>query len=163
MDEATASFLGISTLWWPEAVHPTYCTSVGHCFTGSPPVPLSYADLEHTSYPYDTDNCSKAAANPESRWPVSGMRFLWDLYDTTNDCLGDTIQDGWDCLECFWEVRTKYPDGVNAYQWEEPWTDTRYILHDNWDGRGMSSYEYNYRAAYSRASAVLWVDNCSPK
>lgn len=53
-------------------------------------MPLVGNDLELTSYPFATNNCVTTPSAPESRQPLSHMRFLWDVWDSHNDGTGDS-------------------------------------------------------------------------
>jgi hypothetical protein len=115
--EAWATHYGSIAFWYPSADTPTTCNTVDHCYTTPsvpPSVPLGSTNIEATSYPYVVNNCSTALG--EKRWALSQMRYFWDVYDTHNDCDGDTYTaSGAD----FWRHLSNtyyYPDGNGPNQ-----------------------------------------------
>ncbi len=154
-EEAYATLGANVTLWDTTAVNPTSCLTNYTCFDGNG-MPLPNTNIEATSYPYATDNCVAG----ENRWPLSHMRFMWDVYDSHNDADGDTIQEGIDCFWCLWTNLYRYPEGTAANQTDEPWNST-YSYIDNYDGRGSLSYSANYNIQWKNIG-TLRVDNCSP-
>lgn len=151
-EEGLATFAGDSTLWFPNSPGPTSCLSSGNC-----PVNSS-TRIEETHFPFATNNCNLTSGDPESRWALSAMRFLWDVYDTVNDCDDDTIGEG---PQNYWRMYANmqnYAAGTSTNQIDEPW-NSDFSAIDNFDGRGSSSYNQNYAAFMSLG--LLRVDNCS--
>jgi hypothetical protein len=123
-------------------------------------VPFSGTNIEASSFPFATNNCSFVATAPEARWPLSHMRFFWDVFDNRNDADGDSYSanqgDFWKHLHNLaW-----YPEGTSTNQIDEPWNATRTAVTEL-DGRGSSSYAANYAANVVNVS-ILRIDNCSP-
>jgi hypothetical protein len=154
-EEALATFSADNTLWYPNAVDPTSCTTQGRCSN------TSTNRIEETHYAYDTNSCDVTDATPESRWPISGQRLLWDIYDDHDDADGDTVAEG---AGAFWHMyanMTTYATGVADHAIDEPWSSTSYTTVTKWDGRGMSDYAVHYGTNYTSVG-TLSVDNCSP-
>lgn len=155
-EEAWATHYGSATFWADDAETPTTCLSTNHCYDPYTGEPAEATDLEATSYPYSTNNCGSA----ESRWPLSAMRYFWDVFDNHNDCIGDTYsaaQGQW--ADHFYNLAW-YPEGTGVDQIDETWNSARTSVTEP-DGRGSSSYMWNY---YANAADTyfLWEDNCSP-
>jgi hypothetical protein len=158
-EEAFATHYGSIAFWGDNAVTPTTCLTSATCYDGTG-TPFAGTDIEATSYPYATNNCSTSPTAPESRWPLSHMRFFWDVFDNHNDADGDTYTanqgDFWKHLHNLaW-----YPEGTGANQIDEPWNTARTAVTEL-DGRGSTSYATNYAANVVNIS-LLRVDNCSP-
>jgi len=158
-EEAFATHYGSITFWADNAVSPTTCLSSGTCYDGTG-TPFSGTDIEATSYPHTVNNCNTTSSNPEARWPLSAMRYFWDVFDNHNDADGDTYSanqgDFWKHLyNLGW-----YPEGTGLNQINEPWNSTLTSI-DNKDGRGSSSYSTNY-ANNVTSTNLLRIDNCSP-
>jgi hypothetical protein len=153
-EEGYADFSEANTLWSPSATHPTICSTRTSCAD-------SYVtNMEITHYPFSANTCSMDAQRPESRWPMSVLRFLWDIYDDVNDADGDTISEGYGPFWHMYANMTNYANGTGPTQIDEPWLDTTFTSFDNLDGRGTISYKDHY-ATYTSVH-TLWVDNCSP-
>ncbi len=152
-EEALATHYGNIAFWGDNAVTPTTCSTNGICYDGSGN-PSANTNIEATSYPFTVNNCSLAMANPEARWPLSYMRYLWDVFDNRNDCDGDTYSasqgDFWKHLS----VLANYANGTGANAIDESQVKR--------DGRGAGAYRFNYETAFSVGTETLRVDNCSP-
>jgi hypothetical protein len=155
-EEGFATMMADTTLWNPDAVAPTSCLSSGRCSVNV------NTNIETTHYPYATNNCSLSATSPEARWPISVQRFLWDVYDSHNDCDGDTIQEGWDAYWRLYAVMQTYPNGVDDHQIDEVWSSTSYTTIDDLDGRGATDYNHHYINDNGVDTNILWIDNCIP-
>ena len=153
--EGYATFIGDTTLWWPNAVEPTSCLSQFTC-----PV-TDDTRIEKSDFPYSKFMCDTSAATPEIRWPMSTMRTLWDIYDDHNDADGDTVVEGWGNYSRFFTNLQNYPAGVADHQLDEPWSNTSYNVIDDSDGKGCYDYVYWYTLSYLNVD-ILWNDNCSP-
>jgi hypothetical protein len=158
-EEGLATFSADNTLWPPGQLQPTSCLSSVDCpINGS-------TNIEQTDYPYATNNCSTVAANPESRWALTVMRYLWDLYDNNNDADGETISTGNGAFSDMYDTLGDYPTGVGYEAIDDPWSDTTYTTVTNFDGRGAISYAQHFynrnTTTYSNAFLVK-TDNCSP-
>jgi hypothetical protein len=156
-EEAFATFTADSTLWSPDAVEPTSCLSQGRCDHA-----VDGNLIELTHYPYSTNNCSLNVNDPEARWPISTMRYLWDIYDNHNDADGDTIAEGWSNYWRMYGNLTNYPSGTSPGQKDEPWNST-YTAIDDYDGRGAILYQSHYDIQYGISTSLLRTSNCSPK
>jgi hypothetical protein len=160
-EESWASHYGNIAFWNDNAATPTTCLSNGgHCYTGGG-VPLANTDLEASSNPPAMNSCNVTAANPESRWPISVMRFLWDVYDNVND--NDTYSAS---QTHFWQHIHNlawYPAGNNNNQVDDIWDGTLANVTEP-DGRGTISWVANYQANVTGVGAVsgLRTINCSP-
>ncbi|PTL83442.1 hypothetical protein [Vitiosangium sp. GDMCC 1.1324] len=144
-EEALATFLADSALYWPDSPEPHSCLAASApCATGS-------FNLETSS--------GSACATGESRWPLTAMRFLWDVYDSVDD--QETVAEGagnyWKMLN----VLALYDNGTSTLQIDEPWNAT-YTAIDNWDGRGSYSYRMNYFNKNGTTVYTPYVRNCSP-
>jgi hypothetical protein len=156
-EEAFATLGANVTLWDGSATNPTSCISSGTCFSfGSP---KSGTNIEASSFPHTTNNC----VTNEGRWPLSHMRFMWDVYDWHNDADGDTIQEGSDCFWCLFTNLHGYAAGTGSDQVNEPWYDSTLTTIDNYDGRGSISYGDNYYTSFSKYLGTLRADNCYPQ
>jgi hypothetical protein len=153
-EEGFATFSGDNTLWAPGSVHPTSCKTSTTC-----PVTAS-TDIEQSNFPFSINNCSLAAGNPESRWPLSVMRFIWDIYDDHNDCDGDTIAAGNTNFASLYTNLMNYPAGTGFDQIDEPW-DASLTTIDNRDGRAGISYMDHYSSAF-QSVILIRTDNCGP-
>lgn len=158
-EEGFATHYGSLTFWADNSTSPTTCLSSSNCYDGSGN-PFSGTDLEASSYPYSTNNCNMSSTNPEARWPLSAMRYFWDVFDNHNDADGDTYSanqgDFWKHLHNLaW-----YPAGTGTDQIDEPW-NSNYTSVTEPDGRGSTSYADNYNANVV-ATNILRIDNCSP-
>ena len=162
-EEANATHYGSITFWQATAVQPTTCYSNGgHCYmTAGPVVPTSGSDLEKSSYPFTVNNCDLTATNPEARWPISQMRFLWDVYDNHNDADGDSYSAAVSHYATHVNLLAFYPEGTDFGQIDEVWDASRSAASEP-DGRGSSSYESNYLASTQQSVSILRIDNCSP-
>jgi hypothetical protein len=170
-EEALATHYSSMGLWFSTPVMPTTClVAQGHCYTNaaSNAVPQPFTDIEATSFPAATNNCivpSPGNPNDESRWPLSGMRFLWDVYDARNDATGDAYSAN---AGHFWQhasLMQFYAAGTGLRQHEEPWNTAKTAVTEV-DGRGVNSYQWNYENTAGLAGngvPQLWVSNCSPK
>jgi hypothetical protein len=159
-EEAWATHYGSITLWADNAETPTTCLSSGPCYDSGTGAPAWGTDLEASSYPHQVNGCSFASSNPEARWPLSAMRYFWDVYDNHNDADGDTYSAS---QGNFWQHLANlawYPEGTDTNQIDEPWNST-YTAVTEPDGRGSSSYVANYTANVTY-TGTLWADNCSP-
>jgi hypothetical protein len=159
-EEAFATHYGSVAWWWDNATTPTTCLSTATCYTSGNP--SANTDIEATSFPHSTNNCSFAAGNAEARWPLSAMRFFWDVFDNHNDADGDSYSanhgDFWQHLA----MLAFYPQGTDTDQIEEPWNATKTTITEP-DGRGSRSYSNNYvNSAHLQSIEVLRVDNCGP-
>ena len=158
-NEAWATHYGSIAFWYDNAVTPTACYSNATCYS-SLGVPVANSDIEATSYPYSTNNCSMAAAASEARWPLSMMRYFWDVFDNRNDCDGDTYSAS---QSNYWRHLANtyyYPDGLGTNQINEPWSvQLGYVLTEK-DGRGAASSMANFASVQN--TNLLRVDNCSP-
>ena len=161
-NEAIATHYGTIAFWNDNSPTPTTCLTAATCYS-STGAALDGANVEKTSYPYAVNNCSTLAAAPEKRWPLSIMRYLWDVFDNHNDADGDSY--GANAAGHFWRHLANtayYPDGLGLNQINEPWsTDSAgtWQLTEK-DGRGAVSWAANYASVYWTGS--LMVDNCSP-
>jgi hypothetical protein len=158
-EEAFATHYGNIALWFDNAVTPTSCfVSQGHCYNAAGTIPLAATDVEVSNSPPNTNNCDVSAGTPESRWPISIMRFLWDVFDNRddgNDTYSANQGDFWKHLHNLaW-----YPEGTLVDQHEEPWNSTKTAVTER-DGRGAMSYSNNY-AVNVRSIDFLRVNNCS--
>jgi hypothetical protein len=158
-EEAFATHYGSIAFWGDNAATPTTCLSSATCYTAAG-APFAGTDIEASSFPFATNNCSTVATNPESRWPLSHMRFFWDVFDNHNDADGDAYSanqgDFWKHLHNLaW-----YPEGTEVNQINEPWNPARTAVTEP-DGRGSTSYAANYAANVVNIS-LLRIDNCSP-
>jgi hypothetical protein len=158
-EEAMASHYGNMTFWNRHAsVTPTTCTSNGFtCYSGAGAT-LPNTDFELTSFPAATNNC---IVN-ESLFPISAMRFLWDVYDNRNDATGDTYSAG---SGDFWQhasLMQLYEAGTSLHQHEDPWNPTKTAVTEP-HGRASASYAWNYvNRAYLPSIDMLRTVNCSP-
>ncbi|MCU0655024.1 MAG: hypothetical protein MUF64_06965 [Polyangiaceae bacterium] len=157
-EEAFATHGGNITFWSDNSVAPTTCLSSTTCYSGGTPVGNS--NIEATSYPYTINNCDLSSSAPESRWPVSAMRFLWDVFDNRNDADGDSYTANSGCFWCQFGVMGLYPSGTGSNAIDEPW-NASYSAIDNYDGRGSASYSANYSSNFNSVT-ILRTDNCSP-
>jgi hypothetical protein len=159
-EEAFATHYGSIAFWADNATTPTTCLSATTCYSATG-APLSGANLEASSFPHATNNCGTSSSNPEARWPLSHMRFLWDVFDNHNDADGDSYTanqgDFWRHLHNLaW-----YPEGTGTNQIDEPWNAARTQVTEL-DGRGSTSYVANYQANVAASISTLRIDNCSP-
>jgi hypothetical protein len=133
-EEGYATFLANSTLYGYTATAPHYCYSSSYCPTGT-------FNLESSSgYP-----CN--GPGQEYYWPLTHMRYLWDVYDSIDD--GETISEG--SAGRWWRmyrVYQHYPSGTGSCAADEHW-DPTYSYLDNPYGRGATSYRWNYDDYYS--------------
>jgi len=154
-EEGFATFSGDNTLWFPNAVAPTSCNSTGRCTL------TSSNKLEETHFPFSTNNCDTSVDTPENRYPMSTMRLLWDIYDSTNDADGDTMAEG---TGAFWHMyanMANYASGVSNHQIDECWSNTNFNVVDTRDGRSTSDYVFHYTNNYVDVG-LLSTSNCSP-
>jgi hypothetical protein len=157
-----ATHYGSMAAWTDVGTNPTTCLSNGGvCYNTSGGIPSGF-NLEATSHPHSTNNCGMTATNPEARWPLSAMRFLWDVFDDHNDADGDTYSahhgDFWQHIS----LMQFYPGGTGVNQHEEPWNSSKTSVAEP-NGRGSLSYEHNYAASAGLTDVfLLWADNCSP-
>lgn len=161
-EEAFATHYGSIAFWWDNSTTPTTClVSQTTCYDGAGNPALG-TDIEATSYPYNVNNCSTAPAAPEQRWPLSAMRFFWDVFDNHNDADGDSYSAN---QGNFWQHLAMlgfYPQGTGANQINEPWNSARTSVSEP-DGRGSTSYSYNYvNSAGLQSISILQTDNCYP-
>lgn len=161
--EAIATHYGSIAFWYDNAASPTTCLSNTKCYDSSGS-PLALANLEASSYPHTDDNCD--AAHEEGRWPLSLMRYLWDVYDSHNDADGDSYSAA---ATDFWRHLSNtyyYPDGIGTYQIDEPWAPGDFGGYyvpgppAELDGRGARSWQHNYLSVHD--TELLRIDNCSP-
>ncbi|MEO7034480.1 MAG: hypothetical protein ABI548_11295, partial [Polyangiaceae bacterium] len=160
-EEGFATHYGNIEFWYDNSVTPTSCLTSGTCYD-SFGVPFTGTDIEATSYPYSTNNCNTLATAPESRWPISAMRFFWDVFDNHNDADGDTYSanngDFWQHLA----MLAFYPQGTGGNQINDPWNAGLTSVTEP-DGRGSASYAYNYvNSAGLQSIDLLRTDNCGP-
>jgi hypothetical protein len=133
---------------------------MGSCYDMTTGAPSANTDLEASSYPYGTNNCITDPSNPEARWPLSAMRYFWDVFDNHNDADGDDYSAN---QGNFWQHLANlawYPEGTGTYQIDEPWNLPRDMVSEP-DGRGSLSYTMNYKANVVE-TGILRVDNCGP-
>jgi hypothetical protein len=151
-EEAFATHYGNIAFWNDNSTTPTTCTSAATCYQNG--APISNSDIEASSYPFATNNCSTAAAAPEARWPLSQMRYLWDVFDNHFDADGDEYSANQGDFWMHLAVLANYPNGTGTDQIDEPLT--------NRDGRGSGSYHDNYLSMTTHDTGLLRTDNCSP-
>jgi hypothetical protein len=154
-EEGFATLAANVTLWYPNAVEPTYCRSQGTC---------GNADNTNLEVSHAINSaCLVNSGNNESRKPISTMRMLWDLYDIPTDTSWDSLSEGAGAFWQMWSIMTFYPAGTGIYAIDEPWS-ANYAIEDNYDGRGSISYYHNYVANYASQIAMynIWWANCSP-
>lgn len=156
-EEAWATHYGSATFWADNADAPTTCYAydAGTCYD-SGGSPAANADIEATSYPYSVNNCITS----EDRWPLSAMRYFWDVFDNRNDGIGDSYsaaESNW--WEHFYNLGW-YPEGTGTNQIDETWNSARTSVTEP-DGRGSLSYMSNY-AANVTDTGFLRDNNCSP-
>ncbi|AKI99243.1 hypothetical protein ATI61_106618 [Archangium gephyra] len=144
-EEALATFLADSALYYPNAPAPHSCLA-----SAAPCAPGQF-NLETSS--------GSACASGENRWPLTAMRFLWDVYDSVDD--QESVAEGagnyWKMLN----VMALYDNGTESLQISEPW-NSNYSAIDNWDGRGSYSYRLNYFNKNGTSVYVPYSRNCSP-
>ncbi len=159
-NEAWATHYGNIAFWYDSAVTPTTCFTNQTCYSVG--VPVANTDVEASSYPFNVNNCSTAAAAPEARWPLSMMRYFWDVFDNRYDGDGDTFSAS---QSNFWRHLSNtsyYPDGLGLNQLNEPWSvgaGGAWVLTEK-DGRGATSSRANYLSISD--TTYLWLNNCSP-
>lgn len=161
-EEAFATHYGSISFWGDNSVMPTSCLSSATCYSGG--VPVTASNLEASSFSGATNNCAAgatpptAANAPEGRRPISHMRFMWDVFDNRND--GDTYTAN---AGDFWKHLANlavYPEGTGANQIDEPWNSARTSVTER-DGRGSSSYAFNYKANFANVDQQRTI-NCTP-
>jgi hypothetical protein len=142
-EEAFATLLGATTFYTHNATQPHTCNSAGFCLT-------------------DTFNIetSPACGGVTPGWPVTALRYLWDVFDNVND--GETVSEG--AAGRWWRLYRNYNHyplgpGVNAV--DEHWDDA-YTYMESGDGRGTVSYRQNYVDNYSFETSAVRTLNCSP-
>jgi hypothetical protein len=150
-EEAFATFLADSTIYWPNALQPHTCsTSKNACQPG-------LFNIEESDYPWYLK-----CATEEERWPLSGMRALWDIYDDQNEGY-DNVSLGWAWWP-IWDVLSLYPDGTARFAVDEIWDSSRTtVIHPDW--RSGATYAHNLYSLYSPPWA--WAggplsNNCYP-
>lgn len=137
-EEAFATFFGDVVLWQVNATVPTSCLSNINCAVNA------NTRIEQTNWAVNPNTCSVTAANPESRWPLSAERMLWDVYDTVADAPYDTLGEG---AGNFWRLfanMTQYGVGINDHDIDEPWQDAARTIIDDRDGRRAADYIWWY-------------------
>jgi hypothetical protein len=149
-EEALATFLADSTLYWPNATQPHTCNaSQAECSTGS--------------FNLETSDGASGCYVGEHRWPLSGMRMLWDAYDDPNDGYDQGVALGWAWWP-LWDVLSHYPNGTGWAQTDEIW-NSDYTAVDSPDGRSGVSYDYNlfndYGGGWGSIQTTMW-NNCNP-
>ncbi len=158
-EEAFATHYANLAFWWANSVKPTTCITALTCYE-SGGAPSAATDIEATSFSSTTNNCSTASANPESRWPLSAMRFIWDTFDNRDDGKDSYSADA----GAFWAhlaIAAFYPEGTSANQIDEPWNSDRTAVTER-DGRGAASYAANYKTNFANID-LLRTSNCSPR
>ena len=168
-EEAFATHYGSIAFWDLNSEVPTTCLAARgiSCYlpdaSGAADMVISPATtLEASSFPVGgTDNCSTNAMNPENRWPLSAMRYFWDIFDDHDGEGGDTYSAG---KANFWQhlaVLHDYKDGRGTNEIDEPWDPTLPDVTEP-DGRACASYEFNYQAMTGDSTTTQRTMNCTP-
>lgn len=143
-EEGLATFVGDVARYWNNAPGATAdtCTSVttGVCSTL----------LESRAAA-----CNTNANSPESRWPISVTRSMWDAYDNAND--SESFQ------ESYWRLlanQNNFAVGFGNNKRDEPWNSS--WVYDDGDGKSLVDACALYNANYSVNLASLLTNNCNP-
>jgi hypothetical protein len=153
-EEAYATFLAATAFYWDISPDPHVCGLVAQ----STACNTNYHNLESSSYP----NCNVDAE--ENRWPLTAMRYLWDIYDNAS---ADGMNVAW------WKMVeniTFYGGGTNNHEKNEPWDEVWHWLPPGYqweitdeDGRSVTDYKYHLlNSAYAIDSTAVYQANCSP-
>jgi hypothetical protein len=155
-EEAFATFVADTTLYFPNAVAPHTCLAAQGtaCTTGQ-------FNLETSSASGGVNNCGNLAAptGPEKRWPLTLNRFLWDVYDAPND--SEAIAEGVSNYGRLLDVLSLYPTGTTYNDNNAPW-NTAMTLVTKQDYRGAQSYLDNYVNNFGVSLTVPVQNNCNP-
>jgi hypothetical protein len=144
-EEGFATLLADTTLYQPNAVAPHSCLSSGACATNS--------------FNIETSTASGSCSTNEASWPLTHIRYLWDVYDSVND--GETISEGTANWWRLYRTYQHYPSGTGNHAADEHWNST-YTALDSTDGRGSRDYEWNYDNSYSLDTTTARSNNCNP-
>jgi hypothetical protein len=146
-EEADASFLANSTLYWPNAPEPYTCYA-----------PLGF----NCTYWYNVefDTWGPSCTTDEGRQAISGMRMLWDIWDDIPDG-NDNVSEGWNYWWQLWDVLWYYPSGTGAIQADAPWNANRTAWTEP-DQRSGELYAYHYLHTYGVVTSQVRTQNCYP-
>jgi hypothetical protein len=147
-EEANASFLADSTLYWPNAPEPYTCDRGKNDYCD--PAGLSSYSLE-LHWPCIAEG---------GRQPISGMRMLWDIWDDIPDG-NDNVSEGSNYWWRIWDVLSYYPAGTGATQADAPWDANRTTWTEP-DQRSGELYGYHYLNTYGVITSQVRTQNCYP-
>jgi hypothetical protein len=92
------------------------------------------------------------------RMRTTPIRYLRDVYDSTNDYTGESISVTYPSII---SALNSWPVGTGNRQVDEPWNSTRTVLDDR-DGRSGVDFRDNLFNLQSINTLGLWANNCSP-
>lgn len=144
-EEALATFDGDTALYFKGNSEPHSCLSSSYC-TGSG------SDIERS-----TANVSTCVAN-EDRFPVSAMRYLRDVYDSTADYSGDNDQLSY---YKFLDTMDSWSAGTSDDQKDEPW-NASFTAIDAEDGRStndMATALFSFQSVNSTSQLNMNCDH----
>ncbi len=137
-EEAVATHLASIGLYFSSAIEPHYCSSLMYCSTDQYNIETSLGIT-----------CSS------SRRPINIMRYLWDIYDSHTDYIGETMNkpmyDVVDTIHAF-------DNGTENRQKNEVWAASG-KTHDDPDGRSAIDFLENWKRLGTSTSHQL-THNC---
>jgi hypothetical protein len=171
-EEGVASFFANISLYGPAAPAPHDCP-------GAPNTPCATGTFNvEASSGFGTALCpAQAGVNESDRYALTVMRYLWDMYDTTQDtvtanaCDGDGMNASYTDIHT-WSAHTLFQahrrpiNGVNNHQRDKPFTNTFYNVLEappslqGRDGRSVFDYRWHFQDAYGVNTRALMCMNC---
>lgn len=166
-EEAFATHYGSIAFWALNSEVPVSCWAARGftCYlpdpvTGARDMLINTASTLEASSNVGSNNCSTNPVNPEDRWPLTAMRYFWDIFDD-HDEGGDAYSAG---NGTFWQhlaVLAAYKDGMGPNEIDEPWDASTPDVTEP-DGRACASYEANFQAFTGDSTAAQRTMNCTP-
>ncbi len=143
-EEGLATFFGDVAFYWSNAVEPHTCITAAACNTGS--------------FNLETSRSTSCSDPDDYRRAISVDRYLWDIYDTTQDgANSESISQNY---STFFDALASYPSGYGDGQHNEPFSSPTVI--DDFDGRSALDFSNNYFAFTSVNEWSALSQNCDP-
>lgn len=138
-EEGFATFLGDTALYVKNATRPHTC----------------YASAQACASGYFEIDITGTCVAGQNRWPITVSRYLWDVYDSSADRIGENVDRS---LSEILDTIYAFPNGEDNHQKDEPWFGSNL---DDLDGRSAEDFRYHlHQAGVSTYEA--FQGNCSP-
>lgn len=94
----------------------------------------------------------------EERFQRNTTTFLWDYYDTTNEGMGDSLNEGyWHFLD----ANSDLLDSTGTNGKDEQWNAAKTAI-DEGDGRSLQDFRHMLYNKFGDLNITLYQTHCSP-